>query len=195
MGSDPREGNRRLSRQARIDQILDAAIGVVAADGFVGATTDAVARAAGISQAYVVRMFDGKAGLLTAVFARAAARVVQALETVPPGPDADRAMRLAYINLTRDRNVLLVVLHGLAAGADPTIGAQGRRVLADVARLYRDRTGCDVEAARRFVANLMLVNTLLAINAWEHLDDDMDLAELARSADAHDDGFAPSFPA
>jgi AcrR family transcriptional regulator len=188
MGSDPVASKRRLSRQARIDQILDAAIGVVAAEGFVGTTTDAVARAAGISQAYVVRVFVGKAGLLTAVFARAATRVVQALETVPPGPDADRAMRVAYINLKRDRNPLLVVLHGLAAGADPAIGAQGRRVLADVARLYRDRTGCDVEAARRFVANLMLVGTLLAVNAWEHLDDDRDLAELARSAVAEDDG-------
>jgi AcrR family transcriptional regulator len=165
-----------------MEQVLDAAMAVVAADGFAGTTTDAVARAAGVSQPWVVRMFGGKAGLLRALFTRATERLLDAFEAVPRGPDADHALGRAYVDLVADRDLLMVLLHGFAAGADPVIGAQGRKVLAQVARLYRERTGLGVDAARDFVANGMLINTLLAVSAWDHIADDPDLADLARAA-------------
>ena len=72
------EKTSRLSSDDRREQILDAATAVFGERGYVGGTTDAIARAAGISQAYVVRMFGSKEDLFAEVCARAGQRVADA---------------------------------------------------------------------------------------------------------------------
>ena len=59
--------SRRLTPTDRREQILEAATVVFGERGYAGGTTDAIARAAGISQAYVVRMFGSKEDLFLAV--------------------------------------------------------------------------------------------------------------------------------
>src|SRR3954470_13073855 len=66
----------RMRSEERRELILEAATAVFGERGYVGATTDAVAKAAGVSQPYVVRMFGTKAALFQAVLERSLDRLI-----------------------------------------------------------------------------------------------------------------------
>lgn len=173
---------RRMSSDERREQILVAALAVFAHGGFTGTTTDQVARAAGVSQPYVVRLFGSKAVLFAQVYAHASQRVLEALAAVPPGPDAGEAMGQAYVDLLQDRDLLMVMMHGFVAGADPEIGTIARHTLAEAFRLFRERTGGDEDEARVFVAHGMLINVLVATQAPQHVGEDPDVDALTLCA-------------
>jgi AcrR family transcriptional regulator len=173
------ELERRMTADERREQILAAALTVFADGGYAGTTTDQVAREAGVSQPYVVRLFGGKQQLFAELYSRASHRIVAALAAVPPGPDAQREMGEAYAGLVADRNLLLLLMHGFAAGSEPEIGRLARWTLSEAFRLYRERTGQGPDEARVFVAHGMLINVLLAVNATEHLSEDPALEALA----------------
>ncbi|MEK8225042.1 TetR/AcrR family transcriptional regulator [Oerskovia sp. M15] len=112
-----------MSRDERREQILDAATAAFAAGGYAGTSTDQVARAAGVSQPYVVRMFGTKHELFAEVFDRIGRRIVAAFSAVPAGPAAGDELGAAYVRLLGDRNLLLVLMHGFAAARTRTSGA------------------------------------------------------------------------
>src|SRR4051794_26469431 len=66
----------RMRSGDRRELILEAATSVFGERGYFGATTDAVARAAGVSQPYVVRMFGTKEVLFLEVLRRALDRLL-----------------------------------------------------------------------------------------------------------------------
>ncbi|MEP7035055.1 MAG: helix-turn-helix domain-containing protein [Dermatophilaceae bacterium] len=173
------ELDRRMTADERREQILQAALIVFADGGYAGTTTDQVAREAGVTQPYVVRLFGGKQRLFAEVYSRASHRVVAALAAVAPGPDAKKEMGEAYIGLLADRNLLRLLMHGFAAGSEPEIGKLARWTLSEAFRLYGERTGEGPDEARVFVAHGMLINVLLAVNATEHLSEDVSLDALA----------------
>ena len=173
------ELERRMTANERREQILQAALIVFADGGYAGTTTDQVAREAGVSQPYVVRLFGGKQPLFAELYSRASRRVVAALAAVAPGPDAKKEMGEAYIGLLADRNLLLLLMHGFAAGSEPEIGRLARWTLSEAFRLYAERTGAGPDEARTFVAHGMLINVLLAVNATEHLSENPALDALA----------------
>jgi len=168
-----------MTADERREQILQAARTVFAAGGYAGTTTDEVAREAGVSQPYVVRLFGGKQQLFAEVYARASRRIVDALATVASGPDAKQEMGDVYIGLLADRDLLLLLMHGFAAGSEPEIGRLARFTLGEAFRLYLERTGEGPDEARVFVAHGMLINVLLAVNATEHVGEDPALDALA----------------
>jgi AcrR family transcriptional regulator len=170
---------RRMTANERREQILQAALTVFADGGYAGTTTDQVAREAGVSQPYVVRLFGGKQQLFAELYSRASRRVVAALAEVEPGPNAKQEMGEAYIGLLADRNLLLLLMHGFAAGSEPEIGRLARWTLSEAFRLYLERTGEGPDEARVFVAHGMLINVLLAVNATEHLSGNPALDALA----------------
>lgn len=61
---------KRLSGEERRESIIDAAIGVFARDGYNGARTQDIAKAAKVSEALVFRHFQSKAALYRAVLRR-----------------------------------------------------------------------------------------------------------------------------
>ncbi|MGI4896478.1 MAG: TetR/AcrR family transcriptional regulator [Janthinobacterium lividum] len=168
---------RRMSKGDRREQILDAAVAVVARSGYAGTSTDDIARAAGVSQPYVVRTFGGKLPLFVALFERAGQNIVDAFLATPDDEAQDAALGHAYVELMKDRDNLLVLMHSFTAGADPELAAVARRTVADVYRVLRDRFG-NAQAAADFFAQGMLINVLLSVGAPQHLQDDADLAEL-----------------
>jgi AcrR family transcriptional regulator len=168
-----------MTGDERREQILRAALGAFAAGGYAGTSTDQVARAAGVSQPYVVRLFGSKQELFAQVYAHASGQVLDALSAVPAGPDAKREMGEAYVRLLQDRDLLLVLMHGFTAGADPVVGRIARSTLAQAFRLHSDRTGATPEEAREFVAYGMLINVLIASGVGGHLGEDPDLDALA----------------
>ncbi|QTE31360.1 TetR/AcrR family transcriptional regulator [Pengzhenrongella sicca] len=168
-----------MTAHERREQILHAARSAFADGGYAATTTDQVARAAGVSQPYVVRLFGGKQQLFVEVYTRACTQIVDTLAAVPAGPEAKARMGDAYIGLLTDHDLLRLVLHGFAAGSDPEIGRLARATLSDAFRLYRERTGEGPDEARVFVAHGMLISVLLAVDAAEHLGESAALAALA----------------
>src|SRR5690606_34498401 len=82
----------RMRAEDRRELVLTAATAVFGERGYVGATTDAVARAAGVSQPYVVRMFGSKEALFLAVLGRALDRLLETFRTAiaaEPGATPD----------------------------------------------------------------------------------------------------------
>ncbi|WP_261984588.1 TetR/AcrR family transcriptional regulator [Rhodococcus sp. WS3] len=178
---------RRMSAPQRRALVLAAATRAFARGGYSGTSTDAVAKEAGVSQPYIVRMFGTKAELFRAVFARALDEIVRTftekldtLDIEPDDPEFWAELGSAYGELILDRDLLLVMLHGFATGTDD-IATVSRFAMSKIYSLVRDRTGCTTEQARMFIANGMLINNLLAMKAPEHIDEDPALGELCVS--------------
>src|SRR5690349_10885723 len=163
--------SRRMSGTQRREEILVAARTVFAERGY-AASTDEVARAAGVSQPYVVRLFGTKRELFLEAYKVASSQIIAALAAVPAGPDAAMRMGDAYIGLLADRDLLRMVMHGFIAGADDEVGRVARHTLGEAFRLFRERSGADDETARAFVAQGMLINVLLAVDAPAHRGED-----------------------
>ena len=167
----------RMRAEDRRELVLTAATEVFGERGYVGATTDAVARAAGVSQPYVVRMFGSKEALFLCVLSRALDRLMDAfsaaIDAEPQLTPADLHHRIgaAYADLLSDRGLLLSLMHGFVLGADPEIGAAARRGFLEVYRLLRHRGGFSAEETRTFLADGMLLNTLVGIRMADDIDD------------------------
>ena len=178
----------RMSAEDRRELVLDAATRAFARAGYAGTSTDAVAREAGVSQPYVVRIFGTKLELFLEVFERAVDRVRSAFENVlaegPFDPDSEEdwsRLGSAYSELLEDRDLLQVMMHGFSAGGVEEIAAAARQCMGSVFATIK-RTGCDDDAARDFVAQGMLLNVLLSMRAPEHLEPGEPLAALAACA-------------
>jgi AcrR family transcriptional regulator len=97
----------RLSKQARREQLLDAALAVVRAKGADGLTLVTLAEAAGVSRPIAYDHFVTRAGLLLALYRRLDERhrtaVTQALRTAAPTSGAiARVMSAAYFACATD---------------------------------------------------------------------------------------------
>lgn len=175
----------RMRAEDRRLLILDAATRCFARTGFVGTSTDAIAKESGVSQPYVVRMFGTKQELFLEVFDRAARRVADAFSAVlgegfDPASEEDRGrLAAAYTGLLGDRELMLVMLHGFAAGDSPAIGERARGSMSTIYRLLRS-SGMDPEDVSGFIAHGMLLTVLMAMRAPEHLAGSDDLRDLVR---------------
>ncbi|HTW15539.1 MAG TPA: TetR/AcrR family transcriptional regulator [Nocardioides sp.] len=175
----------RMSAEDRRRLVLEAATRAFARGGYAGTSTDQVAREAGVSQPYVVRIFGTKLELFLEVFERATDRIRVAFEEVlddgefDPDSDADRdRLGLAYTALLTDRDLLQVMMHGFSGGGNDEIAAAARRCMTRIFETVQ-RTGWSDDDARDFVAHGMLMNVMLSMRAPEHLDEDPALTTLA----------------
>ncbi len=154
--------------------VLDAATRCFGRTGFAGTSTDAIAKEAGVSQPYVVRIFGTKQALFLEAFARAGERIRDAFAEVlesdfDPADEEDQArLGAAYTGLLADRELMLVLLHGFAAGDNEEIGARARASMDEIAGLLRS-SGMEAEQVRDFVAQGMLLTVLMAMRAPEHM--------------------------
>jgi len=177
-----------MSGDERREAILTAATRAFARGGYHGTSTDAVAKEAGVSQPYVVRMFGTKLELFLAVFERSVHRIKAAFEEVldagpfdPESEDDKARMGLAYTELLRDHDFLQVQMHGFSSGGVPEIAAAARRCMGEVFETIQ-RTGWDDEQSRDFVAYGMLLNVMISMGAPEHLEPGDPLTVLATCA-------------
>jgi len=97
------KGAKRLTKEQREAQILDAATKVFASKGFRAATTREIATVAGVSEGTIYNYFDSKYDLLIAMSQRLALESLQQLDQLPPQEDVR-----AYVTaLVKDRFDLL----------------------------------------------------------------------------------------
>jgi TetR/AcrR family transcriptional regulator len=181
MADKPR---RRLSSEDRRESILAAATIVFGERGYEGTSTDAIAAMAGISQAYVIRMFGSKEGLFVEAAARDLERAIEGFRgaIASVGPDAElavkvRAMGDAFESLLADRGVLLTLMHFNTLGHHPRLGPLARASHMRIYRVIRDEGGIPPHEAMLFLARGMLIGSLLAVRLPDAAPGDTDVRE------------------
>jgi AcrR family transcriptional regulator len=170
----PLKTPRTLSTaEDRREAVLEAGMPLFAARGVHGTSTMDVAKAAGISQAYLFRLFPTKADLVLAMVQRCNDRLVATFEAAvaqakAAGEDPIHAMGESYHELIQNRTMLLLQLHAHAAAPDePAIQAAMRDCFRRLHELVAPEAGGDAERVARFFATGMLMNVMAAVNAFE----------------------------
>jgi AcrR family transcriptional regulator len=153
----------RLTAAERHEQLVTAAVTAFAQGGYAGTTTDQVARLAGVSQPYVIRLFGTKQALFLAASERATDRIEQRFRAAAAEQPDLHSLGAAYDDLLAERGLITVLLHGFAAGADPAIGPTVRDCFGRIYRIVRELTGASAEEARGFLASGMLLTVLGAM--------------------------------
>ena len=126
----------RKTKDARREEILDAAMLEFAERGFHGASTEDIARRAGISQPYVFRLFGTKKELFRAVVSRCFRETLEMFQRAAEGhrgAEALEAMGQAYVNqLQTDSVRLRAQMQAYAACDDPEIREVVRQGFGDL---------------------------------------------------------------
>lgn len=170
--------NLKLSdADTRRDSIVEAALSVFAQSGYGSTPVAAVAAKAGISQAYVFKLYPTKEQLFVAALERCYDRIVETLTEAADGA-SDRsaagildAMGEAYARLIVDRDILMLQVHAQSAADIPAVKAVIRRSLARLVTLTRSKTGASDEDIQRFIAFGQLCHLIVTTDLTE-LDDD-----------------------
>src|SRR6266478_2018523 len=101
---------QRKSADERREAVLEAALEEFAARGLDGASTEAIAAKAGISQPYVFRLFGTKKELFKAVISRCFRQTLEVFQRAAEGKRREAALEAmgnAYVNdLVPDRTFL-----------------------------------------------------------------------------------------
>lgn len=167
----------RQTADERRAAIVAAGMEEFAQHGLAGASTDAIARRAGVSQPYVFQLFGTKKDLFIAVVRSAFERTRIAFEdaasrfgrgTIDGCNTALDAMGRTYMDLLADRTLLLLQLQAYAACADPDVREVVREEFARVHRLVESASGAPPEQIHAFFAEGMLLNVGAAVELEGH---------------------------
>jgi AcrR family transcriptional regulator len=157
----------RKTAEERRETVLDAALVEFAARGLDGASTEAIAAAAGISQPYVFRLFGTKKELFKAVVARCFRETLELFQRAAEGQrgeEALKAMGTAYIEqLLPDRTRLQAQMQAYAACDDPEVREVVRNGYGDLVAYAERVSGQPAEKIAKFFANGMLLNVIAAM--------------------------------
>lgn len=164
---------RQLSTAAeRREALIEAAAATFAEHGFHGTPTTEVAKAAGISQAYLFRLFPTKTELYVAAVGRCYERLGEAMRAAAedddaPGETVLERMGHAYVELLQDRTILRGTLQAFAAasGEDEQIRDAVRKGYGELVEQIQRLSGAEGEELRAFVAKGMLMTVLAGMDA------------------------------
>ena len=157
----------RMSGAARRAQVLDIAAREFAAHGLHGASTEAIAREAGITQAYVFRMFGTKKALFLELVRGAFERLSDAMREAGEGKsglEALSGMGAQYFDLLGDRTGLLLQLQGFAACGDLEVRDEVRACFARLWDTTQAGAGVEPLTVKAFLAFGMLLNAGAAMD-------------------------------
>ncbi|MFI0467415.1 TetR/AcrR family transcriptional regulator [Saccharopolyspora sp. 5N102] len=162
----------RMSGAERRVQVLAIAAKEFAAHGLYGASTEAIARDAGITQAYVFRMFRTKKALFLELVRAAFDRLSDGMQGAAEGKsglEALSAMGAQYFDLLADRTGLLLQLQGFAACGDEEVRDVVRSCFARLWDTAEGGTRLEPVTVKSFLAFGMLLNAGAALDV-EHVD-------------------------
>jgi AcrR family transcriptional regulator len=164
------ERRERMSGQDRREQVLRIAAAEFAAGGLHGGSTESIARQAGITQAYIFRMFGTKKALFLELVIAAFDRITQEMRDAAgagTGLDALGRMGAQYNELLADRTALLLQLQGFAACGDPEVRDAVRTSFGQMWQTVAEITGLDPVTVKAFLAFGMLLNNGAALQVAE----------------------------
>ncbi len=159
-----------MSGLERRSQVLGIAAGEFANHGLHGASMEAIAHEAGITQAYVFRLFGTKKALFVELVGAAFDRFSNGMSEAAKGARGLGALALMgaqYYELLADRTTLLLQLQGFAACGDDEIRDLVRARLAGMWDTVADAAGLDPVTVKSFLAFGMLLNCVAALDVDE----------------------------
>jgi AcrR family transcriptional regulator len=163
----------RMSGRERRSQVLALAAGEFASHGLHGASTEAIARSAEITQAYIFRMFGTKKALFLEVMVGAFDGMTEGMRNAAgseTGLDALARMGAAYNEMLANRTSLLLQLQGFAACGDPQVRDAVRVSFGRMWQMVAETTGLDPVTVKAFLAFGLLLNNSAALQVAD-LDD------------------------
>jgi AcrR family transcriptional regulator len=159
----------------RRDTVLSSAIAVFAKGGYLGTPVAVVAERAGISTAYVFKLFPSKESLFVAALERCFELIQEALaqgaeasaDQTPNGLLS--AMGFAYAGLISNRDLLSLQVHAQSAAEVPEVKAAFRSGLQSVTLFVKKRSGAADEEVQRFMAYGQLCHLITVLSlSGEH---------------------------
>jgi AcrR family transcriptional regulator len=176
----PAPTKTRKSAEERRAEIVAAAFEHFAQSGYNGASTDAIARDAGISQPYLFRLFRTKRELFLACQQRSHDRIRETFQRAAEGlPPEERleAMGHAYVDLLADRTRLLFQMQSYAACSDPEIQAHVREGYGELVELVTRLSGAEPHEVWQFFSFGMLLNVIASLDL-EAIADEVEWAKV-----------------
>jgi AcrR family transcriptional regulator len=161
----------RQTAEERREVVFEVAAHEFARKGLHGASTDEIARRAGISQPYLFRLFGTKKDLYLETAARKMEETYGVFERVSrgkSGQDALIAMGEAYTELSAaDRDRILLMLQCFASCEDDDVRAAVRKIWRDMVELAEQRSGASPEEVSAFFAKGMLLTISMAMKLFQ----------------------------
>jgi len=157
----------RKSAEERREEILEAALAEFAARGLAGGSTEAIARAVGISQPYVFRLFGTKKQLFMATVERCLQGTLELMRTASAGlkgEDVLHAIADAYAERLADPIYLHGQMQAYAACGDPDIREVVRRGYGELVEYVERASGLPPERVAHFFAKGMLLNVVASMD-------------------------------
>src|SRR5919198_2168927 len=162
---------KRKTAEERREAVLDAALDEFAARGLDGASTEAIAARAGISQPYVFRLFRTKKELFKAVIARCFRETLEVFQRAAEGKrgaDALAAMGEAYGQLLAENPARLRgQMQAYAACDDRDIREVVRNGFGDLHAYVERVSGLPPAQVSMFFARGMLFNVVASMGLHE----------------------------
>lgn len=169
-----------MSADERREVVLRAAMIEFGLGGYVGTSTEAIARRVGVSQPYLFRLFPSKKALFLATVERCFTRITAMFEVAAAGKTGEEAlmaMGAAYNGLLDDRGLLQMQLQMWATACqDDEVRDAARRGMSGLWATSARLSGADEDRVMRFMASGMLLNVLAAMDLpriKEHLGDQL----------------------
>ncbi len=160
---------RQTADERRV-AVLNAATHEFAVRGLRGASTENIARAAGISQPYLFRLFGSKRELYLAASKRCADQLHEVFVRAAHGKsgvEALQAMGGAYTEVMQDRDRLMLMLKSWTSCDDPDIARHTRSAWRNLVDLAEQASGEPADVVSRFFADGMLITIFMSLNLVE----------------------------
>jgi AcrR family transcriptional regulator len=158
----------RSTAAERREHLLEVAMREFAQRGYEGGSTERIARAAGISQPYVFRLFGSKLQLFLAVLERCFAdtgEMFRAAAKGRTGEDVLEAIGEAYAEMITSRpERLQCQLVGYAACDEPAVREAMRAGYGGLVEFVEGASGAGPERVAVFFAKGMLLNVMTAMH-------------------------------
>lgn len=159
----------RQTADERRTAVLRAALREFGAKGLHGASSDEIARSAGISQPYLFRLFGTKKELYLATARENTETLYGQFERASRGLHGEaalEAMGRAYDVILQDHDRLMLQLKCWASCDDPDVCALVRSTWNDLVELVEQRSGLDREQVSGFFAKGALLTILVAMDVF-----------------------------
>ncbi|HLB19547.1 MAG TPA: TetR/AcrR family transcriptional regulator [Gaiellaceae bacterium] len=157
----------RKSAEERREAVLEAALAEFAAHGLDGGSTDAIARAAGISQPYVFRLFGTKKELFMATIERCLRGTLEMMRTASAGLKGEAVLEAigeAYTQRLANPTYLHAQMQSYAACGDPAIREVVRQGYGEMVEYVERASGLEPDRVAHFFAKGMLLNVVASMD-------------------------------
>lgn len=159
-----------MTASDRRQQVLRYAAEEFADAGLHGGSIETIARRAGITQAYVFRIFGTKKALFLELVVDAFDRLTDEMRDAADGAGGRTALALMgsrYYQLLNDRTALQLQLQGFAASGDPEVREAVRNCFDTMWTTVSETTGLDAVTVKAFLAFGMLLDVGAALDVLD----------------------------